>query len=132
MFKYLEECFVDDGIKAKSLEDCYDWTTVKIDGNEEVNTLNECVNDSFARDLNTDNSILKADRDWALSVGLNLHPSVVINGKIYNGDVTGKHLAHAICRAYKEQPDECELSWKINVVQEGIIDDIENDKLPEL
>lgn len=132
MFKYLEECFVDDGLKAKSLEDCYDWTTVKIDGNEEVNTLNQCVNDSFMRDLDSDNSILKADRDWALSVGLNLHPSVVINGRIYYGDVNGKQLAHAICRAYKEQPDECELSWKINVVTEGIIEDIENDKLPEL
>jgi hypothetical protein len=28
MFKYLEKCFVDDGVQAKSLEDCYDWKTV--------------------------------------------------------------------------------------------------------
>jgi hypothetical protein len=65
MFKYLEQCFVDDGLKAKSLEDCYDWTTVKIDGVEEVANVNSCVNTSFASNVETDNSILKADRDWA-------------------------------------------------------------------
>ena len=65
MFKYLEQCFVDDGLKAKSLEDCYDWTTVKIDGVEEVANVNSCVNTSFASNFETDNSILKADRDWA-------------------------------------------------------------------
>jgi hypothetical protein len=132
MFKYLEQCFVDDGLKAKSLEDCYDWTTVKIDGNEEVDNLNSCVNSSFLSTLETDNSILKADREWATSVGLKLHPSIVINGQLYYGDVTGKHLAKAICRAYKEAPDECELSWKINVYEQGLMDNIENIPLPEL
>ena len=47
MFKYLEQCFVDDGLKATSLDDCYDWTTVKIDGVEEVDNVNTCVNTSF-------------------------------------------------------------------------------------
>lgn len=65
MFKYLEQCFIDEGLKAKSLDDCYDWTTVKIDGHEEIEALNGCVNDSFIRDIETDNSILKADREWA-------------------------------------------------------------------
>lgn len=115
MFKYLEKCFVDDGLAAKSLEDCYDWTTVKIDGKEEVDNLNKCVNTSFERDVESDNKILRADREWSNSIGLNLHPSIVINNQTYYGDVKGKNLAHAICRAYKEAPDECELSWKINV-----------------
>jgi len=52
-------------LKAKSLDDCYDWTTVKIDGVEEVDNVNSCVNTSFASNVETDNSILKADRDWA-------------------------------------------------------------------
>jgi hypothetical protein len=36
-FRYLDECFVEDSRnQAKSLEDCYDWTTVVINGKEEV------------------------------------------------------------------------------------------------
>lgn len=133
MFKYLEKCFVDDGLKAKSLEDCYDWKTVIIDGNEEVNNLNACVDNSFKnKDIEADNSILFDDRDWAVAAGLTLHPSIVINGRIYYGDVTGQKLAHAICRAYQEAPDECELSWKINVMKNGIIEDFDKMKLPEL
>lgn len=90
MFKYLEKCFVDDGLKAKSLEDCYDWKTVVIDGNEEVQNLNACVDNSFAgKNLEADNAILKADRQWANTIGLLLHPSIVINGRVYYGDVTG-------------------------------------------
>ena len=68
MFRYLEECFVDDGLKAKSLDDCYDWSTVIIDGNEEVKVINECVRDSFAgadAEMKSDNLILRADREWA-------------------------------------------------------------------
>jgi hypothetical protein len=132
MFKYLEQCFVDDGLQAKSLEDCYDWTTVKINGVEEVDNLNDCVNKSFEKDIESDNIILHQDRVWATSVGLQLHPSIVINSKVFYGDITGQNLAFAICRAYKEAPDECELSWKISVLKEGIVEDLDSIKLPEL
>lgn len=81
---------MDDGLKAKSLEDCYDWKTVQIDGNEEVLNLNKCVDSSFVgNNTEADNLILKTDRQWATTFGLQLHPSIVINGRIYYGDVTG-------------------------------------------
>lgn len=41
------------------------------------------------------------------------HPSVTINNRTYTGDVKGQELALAICEAYQEKPDECDLSWKI-------------------
>ena len=63
---------------------------------------------------------------------MQLHPSIVINGQVYYGDVKGKQLAKAICSAYKEAPDECELSWKINVYEQGLLDNIDNMVLPEL
>ena len=64
-------------------------------------------------------------------MGLKLHPSIIINGKTFYGDVTGQNLALAICDAYKEAPDECELSWKIKIYQEGLVDDIDEIMLPE-
>jgi hypothetical protein len=32
-------------------------------------------------------------------------------------------IAVAICAAYHEKPDECELSWKIRTYQQGILKD---------
>jgi len=32
----------------------------------------------------------------------------------------------AICEAYKERPDECELSWKIKTYQHGLMESIDN------
>jgi hypothetical protein len=34
-FTYLDECFVRSN-KIKTLAECYDWSTVQIDGNEEA------------------------------------------------------------------------------------------------
>lgn len=103
-----------------------------VDGHEEVETLNECVSKSFERDTESDNIILSQDRMWAKNVGLELHPSIVINGRVYYGDVNGKELAYAICGAYKEAPDECELSWKISVLKDGIVEDMNDMRIPEL
>ena len=66
-FNYLDNCFVEDGPIASSLADCYDWSTVLINNNEEVGTLNDCVEGSFATrgDHDSDNGILKRDREWA-------------------------------------------------------------------
>ena len=50
---YIDKCFVLSDEKAKSLDDCYDWSTVQImtrkgEIHEEVDALNECVENSFA------------------------------------------------------------------------------------
>ena len=79
-----------------------------------MNWLNQCVNDSFAvsGDLSTDNKILREDRQWALANHMHLHPAVTVNNMTHTNS-TGQDLALAICSAYREAPDECELSWQV-------------------
>ena len=71
-FQYLDECFVENGTQAKSLEECFDWSTVLIDGHEEVGYINTCVEDSFEvrRDYESMNTILQADKEWSDKLGL--------------------------------------------------------------
>jgi hypothetical protein len=40
-------------------------------------------------------------------------------------------IAVAICAAYNEKPDECELSWKIRTYQQGILKDFQDLNLPK-
>jgi len=35
-FKYLDKCFVENGPKVNSLNECFDWSTVIINGKEWV------------------------------------------------------------------------------------------------
>ena len=111
-FGYLSKCFASEKPQALSFEQCYDWSTVMIQNNEEVDTLNNCVENAFAipGDVETDNSILREDRLWANANHIKLHPSVTINNSTFTNS-TGQDLALSICAAYKEAPDECELSW---------------------
>ena len=74
LFGYTGKCFTDrEDIwnpdprmpdSPKSFEECYDWSTVLINQTEEVETLNKCVDESFAEKGNeeTENEILRSDR----------------------------------------------------------------------
>lgn len=132
-FKYLDECFVENGPKVKSLSECFDWSTVVIDGNEEVKAINKCVANSFevSGDYDTDNYILAADKAWAISLSLQYHPSITINGVAHSGDISGQDLAFAICAAFEERPDECDLSWAIKTYEQGVLTDFQDLKMPE-
>lgn len=37
----------------------------------------------------------------------------------------------AICEAYREAPDECDLRWKIDVMQNGTITSFDDEMLPQ-
>ena len=121
-FGYTGKCFTDTKVynpdthidSPKSFDECYDWTTVIIEGTEEVENLNKCVTESFAipADVETDNKILREDRQWANSNQIKLHPSITINNSTFTNS-TGEDLAFAICDAYREAPDECEIAWKV-------------------
>ena len=87
-FGYISQCFVDESGKRaipKNFNDCYDWSTVKIEGVEEVNNLNDCYEKAFAvpGDIETDNEILRDDRVWANANHIKLHPSITINNITY-------------------------------------------------
>ena len=53
-FGYLGKCFAlgdpstDRADMPKNFDECYDWSTVMIEGTEEIDTLNACVEGSFA------------------------------------------------------------------------------------
>lgn len=75
-FSYLGKCFgsnkedfmmLTNKDLPKSLDECYDWSTVQIQNVEEVGTINQCVEESFAvhGDLESENYILREDRNWA-------------------------------------------------------------------
>lgn len=130
---YIDECFgKETEEKAKSLEDCYDWSTVMIGPNEEVEYVNRCVDNSFEMRGETDsfNKILGDDRNWADENHVTLHPSITVNNMTYTNS-TGQKLAEAICSAFREQPDECELSWEIQIEKDGKMYDLSDEILPE-
>jgi len=125
-FNYLDKCFVEDNAmgyrrahNVTDLASCYDWSTVEVDGHEEVSYLNKCVDGSFEdpKNLESDNSILREDAEWGIEHNVNFHPSIAINNITYKGDIRGEDMAMAICGAYREKPDECDLSWKIRTYQ---------------
>jgi hypothetical protein len=135
-FNYLDQCFVEDGAdnyrtknNVTNLESCYDWSTVIIEGNEEVDYLHKCVRKSFGgyEDYERDNIMLKKDAEWAIEHNMNFHPSVAINNITYTRAITLVELAMSICAAYREKPDECDLSWKIKTFQHGIMDIVDAD-----
>jgi len=62
---YIDACFgKDQKEKSTSLADCYDWSTVMIGNNEEVNYINSCVDDSFqiSKEVESFNVLLAEDR----------------------------------------------------------------------
>lgn len=132
-FQYLDNCFVENGPQVNSLAECFDWSTVMINGVEEVSTISDCVDRSFTRNgvLDSDNLILKSDKDWSDQLGLKFHPSIVINDVVYKGNIDGSELAFGICSAFKEAPDECDLSWKIKAFNQGVLTDFQDLKMPD-
>ena len=116
-FSYIGKCFAHEiplDATYQSFDACYDWSTVLIQNEERVDYINKCVDESFATtgQFETDNAILREDRSWAEANHIKLHPNVAINNITYTNS-TGEDLALAICAAYREAPDECELAWKL-------------------
>lgn len=96
---YIDACFGKESKeKAKSLADCYDWSTVMIGSNEEVDFINSCVDGSFEvkGEVETHNLILAEDRRWAEENHVLMHPSITVNNMTYS-NATGQKLATEIC-----------------------------------
>lgn len=98
-FSYLDKCFAEDSSKGyrrkahvTDIASCFDWSTVKIKGTEEVSNLNDCVASSWMdmANENGDNRILQEDAKWAKENNMWYHPSVVINKYRFKGDITGE------------------------------------------
>ena len=127
-YGYDQDCFTNVELQKTSFDDCYDWTTVMINNQEFVTELDECVDKSFATMIpgerertdqimgwmESDNQILRQDRLWADQNNVMLHPSITVNNITYTGShLDGAELELAICNAYREAPDECQLAYQI-------------------
>lgn len=65
-------------------------------------------------DLDSDNVILRKDQMYAIDNQVMMHPSITINNITYTGDsLNGREMMMAICDAYREAPDECQLAYMI-------------------
>jgi len=73
--------------------------------------VKECVENSWATpgDMESDNLILLADQQWAIDHHLDFHPSITINDFTYRGDIEFADIREAICAAYQERPQHCNL-----------------------
>ena len=77
-----------------------------------VKMVERCINTSFwtTGDLESNNTILLQDREWAYKHSIDYHPTVTINEFTYRGDISFVDLTEAICAAYEQRPDQCNLS----------------------
>lgn len=62
--------------------------------------------DSFVDKGNweSDNLILKEDKEASGKLGILTHPNVVINDFSYRGDIYGRDVFYAICSAFITKP----------------------------
>ena len=70
-----------------------------------------CIRDSFeaSGDIESDNWMLREDRDWANSHHIDFHPAITINDFTYKGEISQVDLTEAICSAYNQRPESCNL-----------------------
>lgn len=59
--------------------------------------------------MESNNKILEADAKWAKDHHLELHPAITINDFTYRGDIEFADIREAICAAYQERPNHCNL-----------------------
>lgn len=80
------------------------------DAPDHLDRIVTCVNDSFERngDYESDNKMLRKDKQWARNLNLNYHPTVTINDFTYRGALTFKDIHNAICAAFSTHHHECE------------------------
>ena len=94
-----------------------------------VEDIEECVDMSFEfpDDMQSENDILRMDRDSAVDMGIQLNPSLTINGKIYHGKLRGDKIFESICSAYarNHRPEVChenyELATKLGDFEEDFV-----------
>ena len=71
--------------------------------------IKECVVYSFEDpgNLNSDNLMLRDDREWQEELDLIYHPTVTINDYTYRGSITYDDIVDALCEAFDMRLEEC-------------------------
>lgn len=92
---FIRDCLFSDVFVAESLK----------------KQVKECVYNSWETpgDIESNNLILEVDKKWANDHHLDFHPSITINDFTYRGDIEFADIREAICAAYQERPQHCNL-----------------------
>jgi len=61
--------------------------------------------------MNSENTILKKDREAMTAHHLRIHPAFTINKSVYMGDLEPMDLALAVCAGFHERPEECKRKY---------------------
>lgn len=71
--------------------------------------VSQCVEESFVTKGNrkSDNKLLSADRNFATTLGIAIHPSVTVNNITFRGEINGYNVFKAICAGFKDMPEIC-------------------------
>jgi hypothetical protein len=71
--------------------------------------ITECVDHSFVRkgDRKSDNKLLSADRSYATTLGIVVHPTITVNNNTFRGEINGYNVFKAVCAGFKDMPDIC-------------------------
>jgi hypothetical protein len=82
-----------------------------------------CIDNSFDTSGNyeSDNSLLREDKEWAKRLGLNFHPSVTINDFTFRGAITFEDLMDALCAAFHSRAAECRVTSVLESPIEEVI-----------
>ena len=87
--------------------DCSEKALKKI--NFDVKKIKKCVDNSFVggdKDSSTDNSILRQESMHRKN-GPFVFPALVINNQTYRGSIVPEYVFEAICKGFKNLPEEC-------------------------
>ena len=72
----------------------------------------DCIDFSFEEPDNydTENDLLREDRVSATDLGVQLNPTLTINGKIFHDDMRAEQIFAGICSAFeaKHRPEVCD------------------------
>eukprot|EP00350_Pseudokeronopsis_sp_OXSARD2_P007333 CAMPEP_0170553260 /NCGR_PEP_ID=MMETSP0211-20121228/11061_1 /TAXON_ID=311385 /ORGANISM="Pseudokeronopsis sp., Strain OXSARD2" /LENGTH=227 /DNA_ID=CAMNT_0010861451 /DNA_START=767 /DNA_END=1450 /DNA_ORIENTATION=- len=109
---YVSECLHSEGGKNVSYKNANPECSKMIierDGMVKESDLDECVQSSFydKGDWNSNNWIFEKDRKQHYYLGIQLHPSLVINNYTYRGDLFGRDVFYAVCSGFKDKPRAC-------------------------
>ncbi len=77
--------------------------------NVSTNYIAQCIYHSYVKkgDWESDNTLLRVDKEKNQAVGVNWRPSLVINEFTYKGEMEASDIVGAVCSAFRPRPAVC-------------------------
>lgn len=115
MFDFFANCINGKvtEINAKCSKEVRSWLNI------DEEKVTKCLKEEMDKiDKNKDNLLLN-DRNHTNRYEVFMNPTLLINGRMYRGAMTGLNVLEAICSAYKDKPSVC-FTEGVFTVENGI------------